>query len=76
MKAERKINEVFYVSGMGLLQVVPSKSGACEGCMFKESYKGCSDTNHIGGWCARQIRSDKKDVIFIPWKGKLKGEKQ
>ena len=38
--AERKINEVFYVSGMGLLQVVPSKSGACEGCMFKESYKG------------------------------------
>lgn len=76
MKAERKINEIFYASGLGLLQVVPSESGTCKGCAFKEEFKACTDVDRIGGWCARQLRSDKKDVVFVPWKGKMKGDPQ
>lgn len=63
---ERKIGEVFLFNGEKLQC---KENNLCDGCYFKPF--NCN-APAIAGECSRYLRSDKKSVIFVKWKGGMK----
>ena len=61
---ERKIGEIFKLNGQKY-QVIESKCGDCDGCIFYEHVPFCIKHDKKIGNCCKEDRKDKTHVQFV-----------